>query len=193
MTVPKGIRCRVLSDEFVKSNGISSEMVVGKCGPLEEVSMLTYAIASGKTVIFIGLKGLTPAFDHNYEIFLQSLKNLRTNVRNSLPVANAGRNQIVPEGSEVILDGSRSNDRDGQIESHQWQQVCGPKINLGDENKIKPEFVAPSVQHDAILVLRPIVTDEKGGSDSAITSVKINNEQSTPSLPNVPDFICFKF
>lgn len=73
----KGIRCRVLSDEFVKFNGISSERVVGKYGPLEEVSMLTYAIASGKNVIFIGLKGLTPAFDHNYEIFLQSLKTMK--------------------------------------------------------------------------------------------------------------------
>lgn len=111
----------------------------------------------------------------------------RTNVRNSLPVANAGRNQIAPEGTEVILDGSRSNDRDGKIESYQWQQASGPKINLDGENKIKPEFVAPPVEHDAILVFRLIVTDEKGGSDSAITAVKINNEQSTPSLPNVPD------
>jgi len=114
-------------------------------------------------------------------------KNLNTNVRNSLPVANAGRNQIAPEGSEVILDGSRSNDRDGKIESYQWQQASGPKINLDDENKIKPEFVAPSVEHDAILVFRLIVTDEKGGSDSAITAVKITNEQSPPSISNIPD------
>ncbi len=114
-------------------------------------------------------------------------KNLSTNVRNSLPVANAGRNQIALEGSEVILDGSRSNDRDGKIESYQWQQASGPKINLDDENKIKPEFVASPVEHDTILVFRLIVTDEKGGSDSAITAVKINNEQSAPSLPNVPD------
>jgi hypothetical protein len=73
----KGIGCKVLSDEFVKLNGISSEKVIGKCGPLEEVSMLTYAIASGKNVIFIGLKGLTAAFDHNFEIFMQSLKTMK--------------------------------------------------------------------------------------------------------------------
>lgn len=114
-------------------------------------------------------------------------KNLRTNVRNSLPVANAGRNQIAPEGSQITLDGSKSNDRDGKIESYQWQQVSGPIINLEGENEIKAGFVAPSVEHDTILVFRLIVTDEKGGSDSAITAVKINNEQSAPSLPNVPD------
>lgn len=73
----KGIGCKVLSDEFVKFNGISTEKVVGKCGPLEEVSMQTYAIVSGKNVIFIGLKGLTTAFDHNFEIFMQSLKTMK--------------------------------------------------------------------------------------------------------------------
>lgn len=72
----KGIGCIVLSDEFVKLNGLSSEKVVGKCGPLQELSMLTYAVASGKNVIFIGLKGITSAFEHNLEIFMQSLETM---------------------------------------------------------------------------------------------------------------------
>jgi hypothetical protein len=73
----KGIGCKVLSDEFVKLNGTRSEKVVGKCGPLDEVTILTYAIASGKNVIFIGLKGSTTAFDHNYETFMQSLRTMK--------------------------------------------------------------------------------------------------------------------
>jgi hypothetical protein len=75
----KGIGCKVLSDEFVKLNGTSSEKVVGKCGPLDEVSILTYAIASGKNVILIGLKGPTTAFDHNYETFMQSIRTMKIN------------------------------------------------------------------------------------------------------------------
>ena len=39
--------------------------------------MLTYAIASGKNVIFVGLKGLTSAFDYNYEDFMRSLKTIK--------------------------------------------------------------------------------------------------------------------
>ena len=73
----KGIGCKVLSDEFVKLNGTRSEKVVGKCGPLDEVTILTYAIASGKNVIFVGLKGLTSAFDYNHEDFMRSLKTIR--------------------------------------------------------------------------------------------------------------------
>ena len=72
----RGIGCKVLSDEFVKLNGLSSEKVVGKCGPLQELSMLTYAVASGKNVIFIGLKGITSAFEHNLEFFMQSLETM---------------------------------------------------------------------------------------------------------------------
>ena len=77
MTVPKVLDVEFYLTSLSKFNGISNERVVGKCGPLEEVNMPTYAIASGKNVIFIGLKGLTPAFDHNYEIFLQSLKTMK--------------------------------------------------------------------------------------------------------------------
>jgi hypothetical protein len=73
----KRIGCKVLSDEFVKLNGINSERVTGKCGPIEEMTMLTYAIASGKNVIFVGLKGLTSAFDYNHEDFMRSLKTIK--------------------------------------------------------------------------------------------------------------------
>jgi hypothetical protein len=73
----KRIGCKVLSNEFVKLNGINSERVTGKCGPIEEMTMLTYAIASGKNVIFVGLKGLTSAFDYNHEDFMRSLKTIK--------------------------------------------------------------------------------------------------------------------
>jgi len=82
----KRIGCKVLSDEFVKLNGISSERVTGKCGSLEEESMLTYAIAAGKNVIFVGLKGLTPAFDYNYETFMQSLKTMKIDDRSDIKI-----------------------------------------------------------------------------------------------------------
>jgi hypothetical protein len=44
-----------------------------------------------------------------------------------------------------------------------------------------------------IPVFRPIDTEGNYGSDSAVIAIKINNEQRAPYLPNVPDFICFKF
>lgn len=73
----KRIGCKVLSDEFVKLNGITSQRVVGKCGSLDEESMLTYAMAAGRNIIFVGLKGLTASFDTNYESFMGSLRTMK--------------------------------------------------------------------------------------------------------------------
>jgi len=73
----KRIGCKVLSDEFVELNGINSQRVIGKCGSLDEESMLTYAIVAGRNMIFVGLKGLTPAFDANYETFMRSLRTIK--------------------------------------------------------------------------------------------------------------------
>lgn len=71
------IGCKVLGDEFVKLNDISSEKVDGKCGRQEEVSMVTYSFAAGQKIISIGLKGITAAFDHNLESFMGSLKTIK--------------------------------------------------------------------------------------------------------------------
>ena len=57
-------------------------------------------------------------------------KNVNPVVKNIQPEANAGKNQIAVEGSQVILDGSKSKDRDGKIESYRWQQIIGPSKKL---------------------------------------------------------------
>ena len=62
----------------------------------------------------------------------------------------------------MTLDGSKSNDKDGKIESYHWQQISGPKVDLENTNKSKANFVSPSVNHDTILVFKLIVTDDKG-------------------------------
>jgi len=105
--------------------------------------------------------------------------------RNILPSADAGTNKISIEGSQVTLDGSASKDKDGKIKSYLWQQISGPKVNLENANNLVALFKASSVTHDSILVFKLTITDDKGGKDSAITSVKVRNEkQTSSSLPN---------
>ncbi|MGC2426559.1 MAG: hypothetical protein WA421_05960 [Nitrososphaeraceae archaeon] len=86
-------------------------------------------------------------------------------------------NQIAFAGSELVLDGSGSKDKDGEIVSYQWLQLRGPKVDLDGDNKAKAKFVTPSIEKQSeILTFRLTVTDEKGGSDSAVTAVKINRD-----------------
>jgi chitinase len=115
--------------------------------------------------------------------------NVKSVVKNIKPDANAGKNQIAVEGSQVILDGIKSKDRDGKIESYHWQQIAGPSIALDNLNDIKLSFISPAVNQDTTLVFKLTVTDDKGGSDSAITAVKIvNNEHRAPIMSSkIPD------
>lgn len=78
------IWCNVLSDDFVKLNGMSSEKVVSKCGSNEETSVLSYALASKESIIFVGLKGPREAFEHNYNNFMNSLKSIKIDNNSSL-------------------------------------------------------------------------------------------------------------
>ena len=119
----------------------------------------------------------------------ETKKNIKSLVKNIQPEANAGKNQIVIEGSQIILDGSKSKDRDGKIESYHWQQISGPSIALDNVNAIKLSFISPAVNQDTMLVFKLTVTDDKGGSDSASTALRVvNNENEAPSVSsNVPN------
>ena len=123
-------------------------------------------------------------------VLTKETKNIvKSVVKNIRPEADAGKNQIAVEGSQVILDGSKSKDSDGKIESYHWQQITGPSIALANVNDIKMSFISPLVNQDTILVFRLTVTDDKGGSHSASTTVKVVRNEEVPSFPssNIPD------
>ena len=47
--------------------------------------------------------------------------------KNIFPIAIAGEDQIVDIGDPIILDGSKSNDPDGEIKSYLWRPLSGSK------------------------------------------------------------------
>lgn len=105
----------------------------------------------------------------------------------SIAVKNANKTQT-SVNSGAILDGSKSNDRDGKIELYQWQQIRGPKVALDDANNIKTSFISPPVDHDTMLVFKLTIVDDNGGSNSAITAVKVIKNQELPSITrNITD------
>lgn len=59
------------------------------------------------------------------------------------PLAHAGPNQTVVEGSAVGLDASRSNDAQG-ITSYRWTQLSGTPVSLSGANTATPSFTAPA-------------------------------------------------
>ncbi|MBN2284247.1 MAG: C10 family peptidase, partial [Deltaproteobacteria bacterium] len=88
---------------------------------------------------------------------------------NLAPVADAGDDETVPEGTQVTLDGSGSYDPDGTIVSSFWECVeasQGSEILLADEHSLQPSFTAPAVGPDGeLLTFRLTVTDDGGATD----------------------------
>lgn len=59
--IAETVGCKVLSDKFVKINGMKSEKLTEQCGSHGEEKTISYVFASRKNIIFVGLKasGLT--------------------------------------------------------------------------------------------------------------------------------------
>ena len=105
---------------------------------------------------------------------------------NSVPVASAGADQRVNEGTTVELDASASSAAGGSIATYQWTQIDGTAVQLSSANSAQASFAAPEVSNDSNLIFRLTVTNTNGAvdTDSVIVTV-LNNEAPTASASAV--------
>ena len=98
------------------------------------------------------------------------------------PVADAGEDQTVFQGQEVILDASNSVDLNGgQIISYTWTQVRGePAGDFVNTNNREVRFTAPDTFRTIQMTFQLSVTDNEGNvsTDEHIVSVLGNLEES---------------
>ena len=92
---------------------------------------------------------------------------------NKAPVANAGADQSVNEGTSVTLDGSFSSDPDGNPITYLWTAAAG--ITLSSTTAQKPTFTAPQVQADQNYTFSLVVSD--GTLSSTVDQVVITIKQ----------------
>jgi hypothetical protein len=90
---------------------------------------------------------------------------------NRRPIANAGPDQKVDEGTTVTLDGTMSRDPDGDMITFAWRQVAGPTVTLTNPTTARPTFTAPIV---AATVPPPIT----------LTFELVVNDGQLPSRPD---------
>src|SRR5688572_10024378 len=68
----------------------------------------------------------------------------------TVPIANAGPDQIAPEVSRVVLDASRSQSPDGKALTFAWRQTGGPPVQeLSGESTSQVSFTVPPVGGDS--------------------------------------------
>ncbi|MEQ8765917.1 MAG: LamG-like jellyroll fold domain-containing protein [Planctomycetota bacterium] len=101
-----------------------------------------------------------------------SVTNVTVKNVNGVPVADAGADQVVAEGSIVELDGTGSFDPDDEVLLYLWQQTAGPTVTLDDPTSVQPFFDVPFVgPSGATLKFVLTVTD---GLDESSDSVDVN-------------------
>jgi hypothetical protein len=90
---------------------------------------------------------------------------------NSAPVADAGSKQVVYRTQNVRLDGTKSNDPDGDTLTYRWTQISGNNVSLSGINTATPTFTAPyAIFFKLKLVFRLTVSD---GEYSSISTVEV--------------------
>jgi len=95
---------------------------------------------------------------------------------NLAPVADAGPDDTVDEGTLVTLDASASWDPDADLLTYDWMQVSGTPVNLSDAASATPSFTAPQVGPGGeTLVFLLVVDDGNGGFDDDEVVITIQN------------------
>lgn len=95
--------------------------------------------------------------------------------QNLAPNAIVASSTTVTENSAVTLDGSQSNDPDGDTLTYLWTQLSGPSVALSTTSAAATSFSAPSVSSDALLQFRLTVSDPSGLTDTATANVTVTN------------------
>ena len=94
------------------------------------------------------------------------------------PLANAGPDQNVEEGTQTVLDGSNSIDLNDEIASYLWEQSSGTQVELTATDTVKAGFVTPmSGSEGEALEFCLTVTNSAGkqSSDYCVVNVVLDN------------------
>ncbi|MBI2340886.1 MAG: SBBP repeat-containing protein [Deltaproteobacteria bacterium] len=118
-----------------------------------------------------------------YDAFVAKLELVA--LENRLPIANAGPDRLVTEGTLVTLNGIGSSDPDADPLIFSWMQIAGPTVTLSDPTAVAPTFIAPAILDDTVLTFELIVND--GQVDSAPDTVDITVINARPVADAGPD------
>ena len=126
---------------------------------------------------------------HNDSIFI-------TKTKNSPPIANAGEDQHVDEGTRITLDGTKSTDSDKTIPDtnelleqiqFEWIQIDGPIAGMSDNTIANPVIDIPIIDEEStVLSFNLTVTDYVGTSSSDVVKIHVNAKDPSKTILSEP-------
>jgi hypothetical protein len=141
--------------------------------------------AGGDPAAKVVLKFRLKVTDPNGAMVTDEVEIVVANIDHS-PIANAGGAVLVNEHTAVGLNGSLSQDPDGDSLSFLWTQIIqpgDPVVTLTGASTATPTFLAPFVgPTGATLKFKLTVSDGFGGVSSDIATVQIKNINDLPQI-----------
>ena len=110
---------------------------------------------------------------------------------NMPPSADAGPDQRVVKNTTVNLDGSASDDPDGDVLTYTWLQTGGQIVGLSDANVAQPSFTAPDAAANAIEMLNFQLTVDDG-TDSVTDTVDVTVQKALSQV-TVAGVVSYEF
>ncbi|WP_129543246.1 carbohydrate-binding protein [Serratia sp. 1D1416] len=89
----------------------------------------------------------------------QAAKDAKATEGNQKPIAKVQYPSEVTGAKEVILDGSRSSDPEGETLSYHWEQINGPMVTLDNTDQPQTRFMLNTTDKDVELAFRLTVND----------------------------------
>jgi hypothetical protein len=111
----------------------------------------------------------------------QNSNRVLSDSNDSRILSDAGLDQTVYEGTQVILNGSNSKSNNNVILSYEWKQIPNPNITVGGANTMIWSFIAPNVSTDTTLTFELIVTDNKGKTSTDEVNINVRDGNKTIS------------
>ncbi|HET9316307.1 MAG TPA: SBBP repeat-containing protein, partial [Vicinamibacteria bacterium] len=102
-----------------------------------------------------------------------------TNV-NRVPVANAGADQTVQEGSTVALTAGDSFDSDGDALTYAWTQTAGPPVALSDTSVVAPTVTTPAVGPGGVTLVFTVTVSDGIALATDEVHVAVSNVNQVP-------------
>ena len=97
------------------------------------------------------------------------------------PTATVADDFSADENTSVSLDGSKSLDSDGSINSYAWVQTSGSHtVEITESNQAIASFIAPDVDADTSLAFELTVTDNDNQTSTDSVKVDILRKNKTP-------------
>ncbi len=105
---------------------------------------------------------------------------------NTAPIADAGADQTITEGTQVVLDG-KGTDETGEVVKYTWSQTAGPKVSFKVKHN-RLSFIAPDTDVQVTLRFSLIVTDQFGAvSEPDTVDVIVKQIKFLGTAPGGPE------